>query len=201
MGTVFQAAEQFLTPASADCVFVEIGSDRYEGSTMHFAKLAMHKQTVLHTVDIINDSQIRIERQGPAEGIIWHVGVGSLWAKNVFPTLGKKISCLYLDNFDYDWNVTLINQDIQNQKKFYQEQFGIVMNNQNCQIEHLSQMLALYPYMDKASTVICDDTYLSNECWIGKCGPVVTFLLAHGYQIVFTEEVGSMSYGVILTRT
>jgi hypothetical protein len=96
--------------------------------------------------------------------------------------------------------VTFVNQDIQNQKKQYREQFGITMNNQNCQIEHLKQMLSLYPYMAQNSIVICDDTYLSNDCWIGKCGPVVTFLLAHGYRIVNTEAVGGISYGLILLR-
>jgi hypothetical protein len=200
MGMIFQAAEHFLPPASADCVFVEIGSDRYEGSTRHFAKLAVDKQTVLHTVDITNDPQIRIEREGPIAGIVWHQGVGSEWAKNVFPVVNKKISCLYLDNFDYDWNVTVVNQDIQDQKKMYREHFGIVMNNQNCQVEHLKQMLALYPFMAQNSTIICDDTYLSNDCWIGKCGAVVTFLLVNGYRIVSTEAVGGLSYGVILVR-
>lgn len=200
MGTIFQTAEKFLPPASVDCVFVEIGSDRYEGSTSHFAKLAQNNQTVLHTVDITNDPQIRLERQGPVSGIVWHQGTGSEWAEKVFPAVGKKISCLYLDNFDYNWNVTVFDQNIHDQKMIYREHFGIVMNNQNCQVEHLKQMLALYPYMAQNSTIICDDTYQSNDCWIGKCGPVVIFLLVHGYRIVSTETVGGLSYGVILVR-
>jgi hypothetical protein len=70
------------------------------------------------------------------------------------------------------------------------------MSNQNCQVEHMKQMLALYPFMDQHSIIVCDDTYTYNDCWIGKSGPVVIFLLANGYTIQKT----STDCGVILKR-
>ncbi len=196
----FKRAEQWLPVVGPDDVFVEIGSDRYEGSTTYFAELAVKNGTVLHTVDLLAEPQARINRSGQVPGIVWHQADGYEWAKDVFPSLGKRISCLYLDNFDYDWNITQPNSNIQKQKQEYQERFGIEMNNMNCQVAHLQQMMTLLPYMNQRSIVVCDDTYLSNDCWIGKCGTVVVYLVSHGYRIVDTEKVGGYSYGVILAR-
>lgn len=200
MGMTFKKAEQWLPTVESGSVFVEIGSDRYEGSTTHFAELARQNASVLHTVDLLNEPQSRVNREGIVPDIVWHQAEGVEWSRTIYPTIGQKIACLYLDNFDYDWNVTQTNPDIEKQKKEYMEKWGIVMNNQNCQVAHLSQMMALYPYMAEKSLVVCDDTYLSNDCWIGKCGAVVVFLQAHGYRIVDTENVGGYSYGVILLR-
>jgi hypothetical protein len=196
----FKKTEQWLPLLEPDSVFVEIGSDRYEGSTTYFAELAVRKETVLHTVDLLTEPQERINRNGIVPGIIWHQHEGLEWCREVFPKLGKRIGCLYLDNFDYNWDVTRPNSDILKQKQEYLEKFDIEMNNQNCQIAHLQQMMALLPHMDQSSLVVCDDTYLSNDCWIGKCGPVVIYLLSHGYRIVDTENAAGYSYGVILSR-
>ena len=96
--------------------------------------------------------------------------------------------------------MTRPNPDIERQKAQYLNEFGLVMNNQNCQVAHLQQMMALYPYMNQNSIVVCDDTYLSNDCWIGKCGAAVVFLQANGYRIADIESQGGSSYGVILVR-
>ena len=105
-----------------------------------------------------------------------------------------------MDNFDYDWDVARPSANIVKQQQEYLELFGIEMNNLNCQVAHLQQMMALLPYMEQKSIVVCDDTYLSNDCWIGKCGAVVVYLVSNGYRIVDTENVGGHSYGVILSR-
>ena len=200
MGMTFKKTAQWLPVIKDNDVFVEIGSDRYEGSTTYFADLAVRNGTVLHTVDLLAEPQERVNRGGVVPGIIWHQHEGCAWARDVFPSLEKRISCLYLDNFDYDWDVTRPNVDIIKQKQEYQERFGIEMNNMNCQVAHLQQMISLLPYMNQKSVVVCDDTYLSNDCWIGKCGAVVVYLISHGYRIVDTENVGGYSYGVILAR-
>ena len=44
----FKRAEQWLPMVGPDDVFVEIGSDRHEGSTIYFAELAVKNATVLH---------------------------------------------------------------------------------------------------------------------------------------------------------
>ena len=201
MGTTFKLAEKYLQ-VSPETVFVEIGSDRYEGSTEYFANLAQQNNIVLHTVDLSAEPQDRINRNSIISNIIWHRATGSTWAAEVFPILNKKISLLYLDNFDYNWNISRQNDNIELQKAQYREEFGLEMTNQNCQIEHLRQMMALYPYMSDRSVIICDDTYTSNDCWIGKCGPAVIYLLANGYQIVEQEAGGDAgySYGVVLIR-
>jgi hypothetical protein len=73
---------------------------------------------------------------------------------------------------------------------------GFEMNNNNCQIEHMSQLLYLYPHLTSDATVVFDDTYRINECWVGKCGPGVIYLQAQGWKILeHTTDAG-----VILRR-
>jgi hypothetical protein len=192
MGQLFKSAEKYLNKGNADSVFVEIGSDRWEGSTEYFANLAIDNNTVLHTVDIDKSISARL---GSLPGTIWHHEVGSTWASKIFPIINKPINCLYLDNFDYNWAVNEFSSMILDQQNQYKEKFNIDMNNQTCQVEHLQQMIALYPYMIKDGIVICDDTYQYNDCWIGKCGAVVIFLLANGYQILEAAD-----HGVILKK-
>lgn len=200
MGKVFRLAEQYLPAVGPDDVFVEIGSDRGEGSTRTFSDIAQRNQTVVHTVDINSYPKEWCEKHGFTQGIVWHQAIGSEWAKNVFPTLNKKIVCLYLDNFDYNYNTVRIDPMILEQQKQYREEFGIEMTNENCLVEHMKQMIALLPYMSEHSIVICDDTYDSNGCWIGKGGPIVTFLQAHGYHLAAVEVEERLSYGVVLKR-
>ena len=110
----------------------------------------------------------------------------------------KKISCLYLDNFDYIWDIdlNLSKRDI-SQRKFYQEEVGMPMTNQNCQVEHMKQMIALFPYLAEDVVVVFDDTHTLNDCWVGKCGANVIWLLAQGFEIVRQEF---FEYGVIMKR-
>jgi hypothetical protein len=72
MGMTFKKAEQWLPTVGDNAVFVEIGSDRYEGSTTLFAELAVKNGTVLHTVDLLAEPQQRVNRDGIVPGIIWH---------------------------------------------------------------------------------------------------------------------------------
>jgi hypothetical protein len=124
---------------------------------------------------------------------------GSVWAKNIFPTYNKKISCLYLDNFDYIWDVDNISPLAKQLKQEYLE-YGIEMNNLNCQIEHLSQMIALLPLMADRNIVVCDDTYAVNDCYIGKSGPVVVYLLSQGYKILYQHADQHGGAGIILRK-
>ena len=200
MGQVFQLAKQYLPEVGPNDVFVEIGSDRGDGSTRMFAGMALENQTVVHTVDMNSYPQEWCEKQGVTQGVVWHQAIGSKWAKDIFPTLNKKIVCLYLDNFDYNYNTVHIDPMILEQQKQYREEYGIEMTNENCLVEHMRQMISLFPYMSEHSIVICDDTYDSNGCWIGKGGPIVTFLQAHGYHLVAVEVDPQRSYGVVLKR-
>lgn len=199
MGNLFRRAEQYIKQIQPDDVFVEIGSARGNlGSTHYFAQLAHKHGTVLHSVDI--DDRSQIFRYIP-EGLVGHQAPGSEWARQTFPALNKKIALLYLDNYDYNYWVNDDCQMIQDQLIEYQTKYNITLNNTDCTVEHLKQMIYLLPYMSSNGVVICDDTLLYNDCWIGKCAAVVPYLLANGYQITEIEQIDGSSYGVILCNT
>jgi len=198
MGNLFRATENLIDSIEPTDVFVEIGSARGgEGSTHYFADLAQRRGTVLHSVDI--DDRQHIFRYIP--NVIGHRAPGSEWARDVFPGLGKTIACLYLDNYDYNYWIGNETQFVQDQKAEYLEKHNLVMTNQECVIEHLRQITHLLPYMSPNSVVICDDTYLYNDCWVGKCAAVVPYLMINGFRIVKIEHIEGSSYGVILTNS
>ncbi len=193
MGQIYKHASNYLIEsADSQEVFVEIGSEVGEGSTEYFAKLAAQHNKQLITVDVEFKNFKNLDNTVAVQA------TGSEWAKQ-FGNYGKKICCLYLDNFDYDWDVLCAGsypmiKRIQEQREEYLAR-GVIMNNLNCQTEHLSQMLSLLPYMADHSVVVCDDTYKFNDCYVGKCGAVIPLLYLHGYQIVEEDATG-----VILAR-
>jgi hypothetical protein len=188
MGDIFKRATEY-TNFSPNDIILEIGSDRYEGSTEYFASLGQE----FHTVDILTNAKSRLHN---INNINFHIGSGSEWCALELPKLDKKIGLVYLDNFDYIWDVTSIQPHIEEQKQQYAN-LGIIMDNTNCQIEHLRQTMLIYPYLTNNAVVIYDDTYTYNGCWIGKGGPSVTWLLAQGFRI---RELNKQLPGVILTR-
>ena len=182
MFNLYKQTHEYIQSVQPGDVFVEIGSSPHyrDGSSYYYGDLAQAHNTVLHTVDI--DNTVLPGVVHPA--IHWHSAVGSEWCNNYVTNVGKKIACLYLDNFDYIWDVRTINEDIQKQIDDYRTLYNVEMNNRACQIEHMKQMIALLPWMADQSVVALDDTYLHNECWVGKCGPVVVYLQTQGYKIV-----------------
>ena len=197
MGAIFREAEHYIENLGTSSIILEIGSDRYEGSTEYFANLAQQHGVEFHSVDIVDDAQRRL-RHLPVH---WHTQSGSEWCKRILPTMGVKVGCVYLDNFDYNWDVRQTPRDWQKDVElFYTQRLGIEMTNQNCQVEHLKQILAIYPYLSNSAVVVCDDTYTHNDCWIGKSGAVVIYLLANGFELVKKIRVPK-DLGVILKRT
>jgi len=196
MGELYKKAELYLASADSNDVIVEIGSSLTgSGSTPFFNSLANQKGTTLHTIDI--DDKVSSNQR--LNATVTYQMSGSRWATTIFPALNKKISLLYLDNYDYDYRVGFPSW-VDDQKVEYQEKYGITLNNLDCTVEHLKQMIALLPYMADHSTVICDDTYLSNGCWIGKCGAVVPYLIVNGFKIIDIECVTGSAYAVALSR-
>lgn len=189
MGTIFKRLESHLAPEPGT-VFVEIGSDRGEGSTCELDRLAGLHQTRLITVDVLPNAQFHLA--GKLHYTEFVVSSGSDWAKQY---QGAPISCLYLDNFDYIWDINESHIPTQHQMAEYASR-GETMTNQNSQIEHMSQLLFLYPHLSPNAVVMVDDTYQVNDCWIGKCGPGVVFLLAQGWHIAERTT----DCGVILNR-
>lgn len=192
MGNTYLCVDQYLDNIDQSGIVLEIGSYRHEGSTEFFARIANIKNMEFHSVDIdVAYAQRRVNDQS----IVWHQAAGSQWCKTVLPNLNKKISLLYLDNFDYEWDIYEHNDWILQQKQQYRDSFDMEMNNNNCQIEHATQMLLCLPYMSPQSVIVFDDTYQYNDCWIGKNGPAVVWLQAMGWQLKLYKD-----YGVILSN-
>jgi len=191
MGKVYQHIGSYLE--SGPGVFVEIGSDRGEGSTTWLDALAAERNTKLITVDVLSKAKGHLESKLPNTEFV--VAKGSDWAEEFYKT-GQGISALYLDNFDYIWDINEVRPAIQIQMAEYATR-GTPMTNQACQIEHLKQMVALEPCLTQNAVVAVDDTYCYNDCWIGKCGPAVVYLLAKGWEIAHQ----TLDCGVVLTRT
>ena len=187
MGLIYQAIESHL-PETCTGVFVEIGSDRGEGSTGFLYNVAVQKHTKLISVDIDPRARLRNDPVGPeyvtADAGTWTLG------------FDQPISLLYLDNFDYIWNIASVAPAQQAQMAQYAAR-GQIMTNQNCQIAHMQQLLNLYDKLLPDCVVVMDDTYCVNDCWIGKCGPGVVFLRAQGWHIQYQ----SLDCGVILSRS
>ena len=180
----------YIPAVASDSVIVEIGSYKFEDSTIVLDRLAQKCNTKLLSVDLSSKPRERIGDNVVNTEFI--LGQGSTWAKNY---IGAAISVLYLDNFDYEYDIHHILESHIEQAKFYQS-MGMEMTNNHCQVEHMSQLLSLYPHLTSDAVVVFDDTYQINDCWVGKCGPGVVYLQAHGWKLLeHTTDTG-----VILKR-
>ena len=191
MGTIYKKIGAHVEPGGSG-VFVEIGSDRGEGSTVYLNNLAAQHNTKLITVDITAKARHTLGAQLTNTEFV--VATGSDWA-NDFAITDLDIDVLYLDNFDYIWDINNISRPIQIQMHEYSQR-GVAMTNQACQIEHLRQLMLLYPRLTTNAVVAFDDTYCWNDCWVGKCGPAVVYMLASGWRVV--EQ--TLDCGVILKK-
>ena len=163
-------------------IAVEIGSENGEGSSLWLHTWA-HKHSIkFYSVDVEHRM-----RERPYPEINWVVAkLGSIWCKNILPGLNKTIKVLYLDNFDWIWDLNNVAPYCQTQIENYATR-GVVMNNQNCQAEHRLQLEYCLPYLDKQSVVIMDDTFYNNGIWDGKCATAIPLLLEHGFSIQGNE--------------
>jgi hypothetical protein len=180
---------KYIEPGS---IFVEIGSDRGEESTQYLAGQAQTYNTVLYTVDVDDYASKTIKH--PA--VEFFIEPGSSWVRHTWPSMAKKISLLHLDNFDWIWDINNIPNWIDHQITTYRERFNITMNNENCQQEHLEQLLGLAPWLADECLILMDDTFLHNGGWTGKCGPGVIYLKTQGFRVVKLLS----SNGVVLAR-
>ena len=198
MGQVFRVSEQYLDQLSFG-EFVEIGTSRNgdDGSTKTLAEWASRLGFTLTTVDMDprNCDFVR-ELNIPNCTILNEKGEDYLYHR-IYSM--RPINYLYLDNFDWDWHPDRVVDFIRDQQERYTE-LGIEMNNVNSQSAHLTQMIYALPHMAERCLVVCDDTWY-NKWWghySGKSGAVVPFLLANGFEILYTEE--EPVYGTILGR-
>jgi len=175
---------------TSKCV-VEIGSERGEGSTAYFRDWVSVHGVDFHTVDVTDDALRHfINHNGGPGDIKFHITeTGHAWCRDVLPTLGKQISVLYLDNFDWIDPVNLQYQWLHDQIAAYAAR-GVVMNNENSQEEHRLQTLYCLPHMAPRSIIIIDDSWpdtTSPTGWGGKCGTAIPMMLDAGYQILIDQ--------------
>jgi hypothetical protein len=171
-----------------DTIWVEIGSERGEGSTLALAGQAARWGTILHSVDI--DDSAKNTLSHPA--LTCWVAPGAQWTRDVYPEINKKISLLYLDNFDWTWRPEAVPAWIRSQIFDYQNKFGVKMNNQRCQLEHLTQVVNLLHWLNDNCMIAMDDTFIYRSVWSGKCGPAVTFLKLHGFRVIHSDTAGTV---------
>ena len=198
MGQVFRQAEQYVDQLDSG-EFVEIGTSRQgdDSSTPTIARWAAEQSSKLITVDVdpVNCKFVQAMNL-PNVDIITAKGEDYLYTRiyGMHP-----IKFLYLDNFDWDWHPDKTEPVILEQQARYTE-LGMTMNNINSQSAHLTQMIYALPHMAKHCLVVCDDTWY-NKWWghySGKSGAVVPFLLANGFDLLYTEE--QPVYGTIMGR-
>ena len=187
MGHVFRSVGKHLDQSSypGDTI-LEIGSDRYEGSSYYFADLATCHDMKFITIDLDVSAIQRSRKNIPTE---WHdhcefvVGDGAEWTKRVLPELNPTIRIVYLDNFDWDWETEKHSDMIEQQKAWYKKR-NIQMTNLNSQVSHLTQMINIMPYLAPKCIVCVDDTYDYKGVFIGKGGAVVPYLLSNGFGML-----------------
>ena len=186
MGAPYREIENFLPQLHGSHVMVEIGSDRGEGSTEYLDALAGRFNTKLYSVDLLPQAQRKLKDSCINTEFI--VDSGSHWSQD-FYTKWENISVLYLDNFDYIWDINEVRPAIRQQQHLYAD-LGLEMTNQNCQVEHLTQMINLAGCMHPQGVIVFDDTYCVNDCWIGKCGPAVVYMKTRGWSVVWDHDCG-----------
>jgi hypothetical protein len=202
MGQIFKRAEEFVEQIKdQNALFLEIGSARMgdDQSTSWLAELAQTIGTKLVTVDLNRE---HFQHAGMVPNVDAYNSSGEQFLMqhydNFYPS--KKICFAYMDNFDWDWHPEITPDWIHAQIAQYKKDFGITMNNVNSQAAHLLQAIEIERRTADKCLIIFDDTFF-NKAWgdySGKGGAAVPYLVAKGFNVVYTEEYPV--YGTILTR-
>lgn len=169
---------------------VEIGCGRGEGSTDFYAGLVVGvKKFRHHAVDF--DREPYTVAQAYADQIensFAYMMTGEEFLQSVFPALNEKVCYAYLDNFD--WNYDTRTEQFEQKNQY--AKYGIVMNNENSQLAHLTQTQLLLPHCAKKCIIHLDDTYHTTK-WEGKGGTAVPFLLEHNWKIVYNNRMNTVA--------
>ena len=193
MGLRFVAIEKYL-PHVDPGVWLEIGTDRMEGSTGWLIQQGQkHGMTRFITVDMNpNNIQRSIQRTQQSIGDIpnnceFVTDTGESWLETASTDL---FSMVYLDNFDWDYWLEIEEEGfVAPIRETYQTHMGCDMLNINSQVTHLQQAKLLLPRMNKNCIIVCDDTWYEPKDGIynGKCSAVIPLLLSEGYHIIYYE--------------
>lgn len=207
---------------------VEVGSDRGEGSTQFFSRIANSTGRVFYSVDFSNEG---FRRAMNVCGSCAHQGMGEKWLQSTYPFLGAgggerkgkgeaerrgggeegrgeagravhQIVAAYLDNYDWTWRWTVGMQYKQQQRADYSAE-GLTLDNEASQAAHLAQSILVAGHCSDRCFVLFDDTWPSPRpgVYSGKGGTAVPFLLANNFEIIDQSPVDGPSFeGYVLLR-
>jgi hypothetical protein len=175
-----------------DTCIVEIGSAREtsgpESSTYFFSELSLRSESDFYSVDFSPQSY-SLAKNVIGEKAFLSDGVKFL--ENFSSISDKKISILYLDNFDVIYNDKHKESLLRRVGSVYEDNEE-EMTNERSSVVHLEQMKAALPLLNVKNIVIIDDTRKTDVGWWGKGALVVPYLLERGYKISSESEDGIM---------
>ena len=173
------------------CV-VEIGSAREtsgpDSSTYYFSELSDKVGADFFSVDFSPQSYALAKE---VVGDRAKLSDGVKFLENFPYSSSKKISILYLDNFDVIYNDKHKESLLRRVGSVYEDNEE-ELTNERSGIVHLEQMKAALPLLHVKNIVIVDDTKKTEHGWWGKGALVVPYLLEKGYKISNESEDGIM---------
>lgn len=179
------------------CV-LEIGSDRFEGSTTFFANICKQRNVPFYSVDCEPQAH---ERAKSVEGVHAFLKTGEDFIRDVVPDLGIKFSFVFLDNFDF--LIKSFKWEWEDHTRNTYKNLGMDLNNENSQKAHLTQAQLIQPYLEPDAIIGFDDTWQKPDgTFDGKGGTAIPWLLRNGYRIIEQGRIGEDVVGgyVILTK-
>ena len=177
---------------------LEVGSDRFEGSTAHFNDVCRGINKPFYSVDVEPGANDR------AKSIIGdkaYLMKGEDFIRNVVPTLNTKFSFVFLDNFDF--LIKSFKWEWEDHTKNVYDKLGMQLNNENSQSTHLEQTKLILPYLEEDGIIGFDDTWQkANGTFDGKGGTAVPWLIQNGFHVIEQGRVGEDIVGgyVVLTK-
>lgn len=169
---------------------VEIGAAREssgpDSSTFFLCQLAKQLDAEFYSVDFSEQSW-KLAAEVAGDCAFLSDGVEFL---RMYPKLSqRRISILYLDNFDIIYN-DLHKQSLMRRVGNVYDDRNEQLTNERSAAVHLEQIETAMPLLAEKNIVVIDDTQLREEGWWGKGAAAVPFLLNSGYSILVQTNDG-----------
>mmetsp|Transcript_45914 Transcript_45914/g.144042 ORF Transcript_45914/g.144042 Transcript_45914/m.144042 type:complete len:379 (-) Transcript_45914:31-1167(-) len=216
-GSPYRILLDLVEDLDRDGSFVEIGSDRGEGSTAFLWSLSSQLGSDFFSVDF---SQEGYENARRVCSECAHRELGEQFLKENFPNLSNfgRVSFAYLDNYDWIWAgehpdsykhvyPTMISDHDLSQYKFKMrkeyEQQGLTLNNQKSQEAHLEQAKVVDRLCTDRCIILFDDTFqIGGGRYSGKGGAALRYLLeGNRFEVIMQSSPSAPSYdGFVMVR-
>lgn len=169
---------------------LEVGSDRFEGSTAHFASICKELGVPFYSVDCEPGAH---ERAKSVPGTNAFLATGEAFLETEWPKInqstGSRFSFVFLDNFDF--LIKSFKWEWEGQTRQTYQNLGLELNNENSQKAHLAQAQLVQPWLEQDAIIGFDDTWQKPDgTFDGKGGTAVPWLLEQGYFILEQGRIG-----------